>query len=153
MIALSLTEKLPILFFMTDTPLKKERPLSPHLQVYKPQITSMSSILHRMTGIALTIGLFLVTWGLLALANGRESYEFFMAFCTSTIGQILLFGWTAAFFYHFCTGIRHFILDAGFLYEKRTTAISGWVVIASAFILTMATWAYIYRDMMTGGGA
>lgn len=136
---------------MTDTPIKKERPLSPHLQIYKPQITSMSSILHRLSGVALTIGLFLVTWGLIALADGRESYEFFMNFCASTVGQIMLIGWTAAFFYHMSTGLRHFILDAGFLYEKKNTAISGYVVIAIAALLTAMTWIYIYRDTIFGG--
>lgn len=129
--------------------IKKPRPLSPHLQIYKPQITSVSSILHRMSGIALTLGLFLVTWGLIALANGRESYEFFMAFCVSIPGQILLLGWSAAFFYHLCTGIRHFILDSGFLFEKKNTAISGYIVLIVSFALTVATWAIVYCD----GGA
>ncbi len=137
---------------MSENTVQKERPLSPHLQIYKPQITSVSSILHRMAGIALVLGLFLVTWGLIALANGRESYEFFIGFCTSTIGQLMLAGWSAAFFYHMCTGLRHFILDAGFLFEKKATAISGWIVIAIAFILTAATWGYIYRDALMGGG-
>jgi succinate dehydrogenase / fumarate reductase cytochrome b subunit len=137
---------------MTDTPLKKERPLSPHLQIYAPQITSISSILHRMAGIALMIGLILVTWGLLALAGGRESYEYFMAFCTSTIGQVMLAGWSAAFYYHMCTGLRHFLLDAGFLYEKKIAGLSGWIVIAIAAILTAATWGYIYKDVLLNGG-
>lgn len=136
---------------MTDTSIKKERPLSPHLQIYKPQITSISSILHRLAGVALTIGLFVVTWGLIALADGRESFEFFTTFFASTIGQIILFAWTGAFFYHMCTGLRHFILDAGFLYEKGTAAKSGFIVIFLAAFMTFATWAYIYRDTILGG--
>ena len=123
-----------------------ERPLSPHLQIYRPQITSVSSILHRATGVALTIGLVLMTWGLIALASGREAYECFIEFCLSPIGQILLFGWTGAFFYHLSTGIRHFILDSGLLFEKGTAAKSGWVVIASALVLTLGAWGYLYRD-------
>lgn len=138
---------------MTDTPIKKDRPMSPHLQIYKPQITSISSILHRMTGIALTLGLFLVTWGLIALADGRGSFEYFMAFCTSVVGQLMLMGWTGAFFYHMCTGLRHFILDAGFLYEKNIAAKSGFIVIGLAIAMTAATWVYIYRDVLMGGGA
>jgi len=137
--------------FMNDTPIKKERPLSPHLQIYKPQITSISSILHRLTGVALTLGLFLVTWGLIALADGRDSFEFFIDFCASTLGQIMLIGWSGAFFYHMCTGLRHFVLDAGFLYEKKNTAISGFAVIGIAIVLTLATWIYIYRAMIFGG--
>jgi len=129
----------------------KPRPLSPHLQVYRPQITSISSILHRVSGIALMMGLFLITWGIIALASGREAYEFFIFFCTSIPGQIMLVGWTGAFFYHMSTGIRHFILDAGFLYERDTAATSGWVVLLSATVFTLATWGYIYRDVITGG--
>ena len=136
---------------MTDTPLKKERPLSPHLQIYKPQITSISSILHRLAGVALTMGLFIVTWGLIALADGRESFEFFTGFFASTIGQIILIAWTGAFFYHMCTGLRHFILDAGYLYEKCTAAMSGFIVIALAALKTGGVWAYVYRDMIFGG--
>lgn len=106
-----------------------------------------------MTGVALTLGLFLVTWGLVALADGRESYEYFMNFCSSTLGQILLIGWTGAFFYHMCTGIRHFILDAGYLYEKETAARSGFIVILMAALFTAAIWGYIYKDVLLDGGA
>lgn len=125
---------------------QSDRPLSPHLQVYSPQITSVSSILHRMSGVALAIGLFFVTWGLLSLSYGRESYTAFMDFCKSPLGQIMLAGWTAAFFYHMCTGIRHFILDAGYLYERETAARSGYIVILAAALLTAGLWAYIYSD-------
>ena len=125
-----------------------DRPLSPHLQIYRPQITSISSILHRMTGVALSIGLGLLTWGLIALANGRDSYEFFIWFCLSPVGQITLLGWTGAFFYHLSTGVRHFLLDSGLLFEKDTAARSGWVVIITALVLTCATWGYIYRDIV-----
>jgi succinate dehydrogenase / fumarate reductase cytochrome b subunit len=136
---------------MTDTSIQKERPLSPHLQVYKPQITSISSILHRMAGVFLTFGLFLITWGLIALADGRESFECFVEFCASTFGQIVLVGWSAAFYYHMSTGLRHFILDSGFLFEKKAASVSGFVVIAIAAILTALTWGYIYKDMLIGG--
>ena len=135
---------------MTDTPLTKERPLSPHLQIYKPQITSMSSILHRLTGVALTVGLILLTWGLVALASGRESYEFFINFCTSITGQILLAGWTFAFFYHLCSGVRHLIRDCGYLYENKDSVVTGWLVIIISIFLTMAIWGYIYSDTLTG---
>ena len=136
---------------MTDTPIKKERPLSPHLQIYKPQITSISSILHRLAGVALTLGLFIVTWGLIALADGRESFEFFTTFFGSTIGQIILIAWSGAFFYHMCTGLRHFILDAGFLYEKGIAAKSGFIIVALAALMTGGTGAFIYRDIIFGG--
>ena len=131
-----------------QNPAKRERPLSPHLQVYKPQITSMTSILHRASGVALAIGLILLTWGLISLAAGRENYTVFLGFTKSTIGQILLAGWSAAFFYHLCTGIRHLIRDFGYLYENRDSVISGWVCIIMAALLTALTWAYIYQDTL-----
>jgi len=135
--------------FMSDTKSHKiERPLSPHLQIYKPQITSISSILHRLSGIALTIGLLMVVWGLYSLADGRDTYDCFIEFCGSVFGQILLVGWSAAFFYHMSTGIRHFILDAGYLYEKKNTAISGYIVILMAFAMTAALWGSIYGGLI-----
>jgi succinate dehydrogenase / fumarate reductase cytochrome b subunit len=134
----------------TQNPAKRERPLSPHLQVYKPQITSMTSILHRASGVAMAFGLFLVTWGLVALAAGRDSFEIFIGFNTSVIGQILLLGWSAAFFYHLSTGIRHLIRDCGYLYENKDSCVSGWICIIAAACLTAAMWGYIYRDMIMG---
>lgn len=135
---------------MTEQNTPKPRPLSPHLQVYSPQITSMTSIMHRLSGVALAIGLFFVTWALVALANGRESYEFFIAFCLSPIGQIMLAGWTLAFYYHMCTGIRHLIRDCGYLYENRDSVVTGWFVIIFAILFTGVTWGYIYMDWITG---
>lgn len=132
---------------MTDT-VQKERPLSPHLQIYRLPISAITSILHRVTGVALTIGLFLLVWGLMALAGGRESYEFFVEFCSSVIGQIMLIGWSWAFFYHLCTGIRHLIFDAGYLFKIENAIVSGWIVTVTPVLLTAATWAYIYF----GGG-
>lgn len=123
---------------------KNARPLSPHLQIYKPQFSTVTSILHRATGIALTLGLFLLAWGLVALAGGRESYEFFIGFCSSVIGQILLIGWSLAFYYHLCTGIRHLIYDSGYLFEIRNSIRSGWVVLILPVLMTLATWGYIY---------
>jgi succinate dehydrogenase / fumarate reductase cytochrome b subunit len=138
---------------MSDTPTIKDRPLSPHLQVYKPQITSMTSIFHRMSGVALALGLFMVSWALIALATGEEAYGVFTGFCASIIGQIILIGWSAAFFYHICTGIRHLIRDCGYLYENKHSVISGWIVLIAAFFMTAAVWGYVYRDILLNGGA
>ena len=134
---------------MSDTKSHKiERPLSPHLQIYKLGITGYSSILHRMAGIALTIGLLMIVWGLYSLADGRDTYDYFIEFCGSVFGQILLVGWSAAFFYHMSTGIRHFILDAGFLFEKKKTAASGYAVLLIAAVLTAALWGSIYGGLI-----
>src|SRR5690349_6095451 len=90
------------------------RPLSPHLQVYKPQLTSATSIFHRFSGIGLAAGvLYLVCW-LIAVAQGAESFDRLQDFNGSLIGRLLLLGWSAAFFYHLLNGIRHLAWDAGF---------------------------------------
>lgn len=134
---------------MSDTQsTKKERPLSPHLQIYKLGITGYSSILHRMTGVALAMGLFVFVWGLMSLAGGRESYECFMDCMSSVLGQIVLIGWSAAFFYHLCTGMRHFILDSGGLFEKATASKSGYVVLIVSALLTLCFWGAIYGGLI-----
>lgn len=133
---------------MSETKVKKERPLSPHLQVYKPQITSISSILHRMAGVVLTLGLFVLVWGLVSLAGGRETYDGFMTCMNSLCGQGILMAWSAAFFYHMCTGIRHFILDSGYLYEKNIAARSGFIVLGVSAVLTVALWGGIYGGLL-----
>src|SRR5476649_2375079 len=92
---------------------KTARPLSPHLQVYRPQLTSVLSIFHRMTGVALALGLPVFVAWLVVVASGQETYSTFISYLQTTIGQILLCGWTLAFFYHFCCGIRHLLWDAG----------------------------------------
>jgi len=129
---------------MTNTTAQKARPLSPHLQIYKLPISAVTSILHRMTGVALVGGLLLVVWGVLALANGRESYDIFTGFCASPLGQIMLIGWSLAFYYHLCTGIRHLIFDMGYLFKIDNAIRSGWVVVSMSVILTLGTWLYIY---------
>jgi len=98
---------------------KERRPLSPHLQVYKPQLTSVTSILHRASGWGLSVGLVMFTWWLAAAAIGPEAYQAFRDFCSSPLGLILLFGWTVAFYYHLANGIRHLIWDTGLLFELK----------------------------------
>lgn len=120
--------------------MSKERPLSPHLQIYSKELTSVMSIMHRMTGIALIVGLLLVSWGLIALASGEEQFKSFLAFCSSGIGKLMLLGWTAALMYHLCNGIRHMIWDTGYLFELKNAYRAGYVVIAATVILTAAVW-------------
>lgn len=123
------------------------RPLSPHLQIYKPQLTSILSICHRMTGLGLGIGaLFLVCW-LVAAASGPEAFAKIQDFNGSFIGRLLLFGWTFALFFHFCNGIRHLFWDAGTGYELGTVNLSGWVVVVSSGALTLIAWVWAYSSM------
>lgn len=118
----------------------KERPISPHLQVYKPQLTSMLSILHRATGAFLALGTpFLVYW-LVALAAGPQSYFEAQALAGHWLGQLLLAGWTFGLMYHLCNGIRHLFWDIGQGFELETLYRTGWTVLIVALALTAAIW-------------
>ncbi|HEY9549801.1 MAG TPA: succinate dehydrogenase, cytochrome b556 subunit [Kiloniellaceae bacterium] len=124
-----------------------QRPLSPHLQVYRPQITTTLSILHRATGIALAVGTLLLTWWLVAAAAGPEAFATAQGFIGSIIGRLLLFGWTFTLFYHLCNGIRHLAWDAGYGYEIETTTLTGWIVVAASVALTLIAWIAGYLAM------
>ena len=122
-----------------------ERPLSPFMfpTWYRFQITSGLSILHRLTGIALSIGSILLAWWLIAVAAGGEIFDVTHAFIVSPIGLVLLFAWSAAFFYHLCSGIRHLAWDAGYGFEIRDAYRSGYAVLAATVVLTVLTWLYL----------
>lgn len=123
---------------------RKPRPLSPHLQVYKPQLTSVLSIIHRMTGVALCGGVALFALWLAVLAGGPESYNDFVACAQSWPGQIILAGMSFAFFYHLSTGIRHLFWDAGMFLDIADVYKTGRLAIAAAVILTAVTWLKVY---------
>lgn len=130
---------------MADT----RRPLSPHLQIYKWQVQMVSSILHRATGIALSVGTILVIWGLLSLAGGETSFNTFGHYAGSVVGKIFLIGWTWALFYHLCNGIRHLVQDTGAGYGIAQFIRSSWVSVGLSLLLTLLVWAYV----LTAGGA
>src|SRR5471032_946613 len=116
------------------------RPLSPHLQVYRPQLTSMLSILHRATGIALSVGaLYLVIWVVFAAASPR-TYALFQSFNVSIVGRIGLGGWLFCAFYHPCNGIRHLFWDAGYGFELKDAYRSGWIVVGVSLVATLVSW-------------
>ena len=123
--------------------MKKERPLSPHLQIYKPEITSVLSIMHRITGVALTLGTVLVVLWITTLSLGESFYEYYVFFIKSWFGNLILIGFTFAFFYHLSNGIRHLFWDFGYGYELNIALISGVTVLISAFILTSIIWGII----------
>jgi len=89
------------------------RPLSPHLGIYRRTLTMMLSIVHRITGVGLYIGVFLLAWFLLALSGDARTFATFSAFIHSIIGQLILFGFTWALFHHLLGGLRHFLWDTG----------------------------------------
>lgn len=121
-----------------------KRPLSPHLQIYKPQITSFTSILHRATGVALSVGTLVLVYWLSAIAGGEEAYKSAQELLGSVVGLVLLFGWSFALFYHLCNGIRHLFWDAGYGFEIETTRKTGRTVLAVSTILTVGAWALAY---------
>lgn len=123
------------------------RPLSPHLQVYKPQLTSITSILHRISGIILSAGiLYLLCW-LVAAANGPQSFDRLQDFNGSFIGRTLLLVWSVAFFYHLLNGIRHLAWDAGFGFELPAAYRSGYAVLIGSVVLTLLAWIAGYFQM------
>ena len=124
--------------------MSRPRPLSPHLQVYKPQLTSILSILHRGTGIVLSIGsIFLVSW-ILVLTLGESAYQIYSQLVNNWFGKLVIFGFTFGLFYHLSNGIRHLFWDAGYGYDLKDAYISGFAVIFSSLSLTLITWLIIY---------
>lgn len=119
--------------------MQKERPLSPHLQVYRPQLTSMLSILHRGTGVFLALGTPLLVFWLMTLAAGPEAYANMQQCFAHWFVQLVLLGWTFALFYHLCNGIRHLFWDIGKGLELPDLYRSGWIVVICAVILTALT--------------
>ena len=120
---------------------RKQRPLSPHLQVYKPQLTSILSIGHRATGILLSLGLLLFAWWIVALASGPEAFAHVQAFFGSFLGLAVLAGCTFALFFHTATGVRHLFWDAGVGFSIEATYRSGYGVVAFAVLATAIVFA------------
>lgn len=126
------------------------RPLSPHLTIYRWPLSMALSILHRATGVALAVGVLLIVWLLLALANGPESFAVARTFCRSWLGLVLLFGWSWALIFHLANGIRHLFWDVGSGYSKPQARTSGLVVVAFSLVFTALIWACVFAQ---GGAA
>jgi len=121
---------------MSDT----GRPLSPHLSVYRWPITMTLSILHRMTGVALTVGLLAFVAWLMAAANSGANYQQISELAQSPLGRIALVGWSFAFFFHLCNGVRHFFWDAGRGFEIHQAKSSAWMAISASVAMTLLYW-------------
>ncbi|MBT8101028.1 MAG: succinate dehydrogenase, cytochrome b556 subunit [Gammaproteobacteria bacterium] len=120
-----------------------DRPLSPHLSVYRWPITMTLSILHRATGVALSLGLLAMTAWLVSAAGGGESYGQFAELAGSWYGKVLLFGWAFAFFFHLANGVRHLVWDAGFGFEKHQANASAWAVLIFTVIASIGYWVLV----------
>jgi succinate dehydrogenase / fumarate reductase cytochrome b subunit len=125
----------------------QERPLSPHLQIYRPQLTSVLSILHRLTGLALAAGTILLVYLLIAIAAGPGDYRTAQTIVGSLPGRLLLFGWSWALFFHLCNGVRHLVWDTGRGFGLRSVYASGWVAVIAATALTVVAWFAGYASM------
>jgi succinate dehydrogenase / fumarate reductase cytochrome b subunit len=122
------------------------RPLSPFMigQVYRPQITSVLSIMHRITGVALTLAAVLTVWWFLAASADAESFAFADGILTSWIGGLILILSLLAFWFHFCNGIRHLVWDAGYGFQLESVRKSGLGVLAGAVVLTVITLIFAF---------
>lgn len=120
------------------------RPLSPHIQVYRWQWTMLLSIVHRATGIALSVGALLMVCWLLALASGPAAFAGVHEFIGSWLGRLMLFGWTWALMYHLSNGIRHLFWDAGVGLELPAAQASGYAAVIVSIAATVAIWAAGY---------
>jgi len=116
------------------------RPLSPHLQIYRWQLTSVLSILHRASGITLVVGAILMVSWFGSAADGAASFAAFQGFLGSPIGLVVLFGCSVALFYHLCNGIRHLWWDTGHGLELKSVYLGGYVVLAATAALTLIVW-------------
>lgn len=125
----------------------RKRPLSPHLQIYRPQLTSVVSFGHRATGVALAGGLLLLVWWIAALARGPADFALVQSVVSSFLGRLFLFGWTWSLFYHLANGVRHLAWDAGYGFDLRSTYVTGWAVVAFSVVLTLVSWSIGYIVM------
>ena len=122
-----------------------DRPLSPFMigPHYKPQLTSMLSILHRITGVALAAGSVMLAWFLFAVLDGEHAFSIFRSFRESCIGQIMFFGWLFSFVYHFLNGLRHLAWDFRFGLSIKAAYLTGYIVMALSAIFTVLIWTQL----------
>jgi succinate dehydrogenase / fumarate reductase cytochrome b subunit len=127
---------------MADNPQKsgRERPLSPHLTIWRWQVTMLASIMHRATGMALAGGAIVLAWWLVSISNGPEGYDSFMVYAAMPLGILVLFGFTWSFAFHFFNGIRHLAWDVGLGFEKQEYTLSSWAVLIATGISSVLIW-------------
>ena len=122
----------------------KPRPLSPHLQVYRPQLTSVMSIMHRASGVVLTTGTIILALWLIAVANGPETFAVMASIVGHPLGQFVLFGYTVALFYHACNGVRHLSWDLGLGLAINDVYRGGYFVLVVTCGLTVLLWLSVW---------
>ena len=116
------------------------RPLSPHLTIYRWPLTMILSIMHRVTGVALSVGLILFAVWLITIFLGENAYTMFVSLMTSPLGYLALYSWSFSFFFHFCNGVRHLYWDTGRGFEKNKVEFSARIVVIISILLTLIFW-------------
>ena len=121
---------------------QSDRPLSPHIGIYKPTLTMALSIIHRITGVGLYFGTALLAWWLIAAAAGPEALSQVNAVLGNWFGQLILIGFTWALFHHMLGGIKHFIWDSGNGLEPDTRTMLSWLNVIGGLVLTLVIWTF-----------
>lgn len=132
---------------MADSKTQTQRPLSPHLQIYRPMLTMMMSIVHRLTGAALYFGTLLVVWWLVALASGPDYFAFVQDIAGSWFGRLVLFGYTWALVHHAIGGMRHLIWDTGRGFDLELVEWMARLNLAGSAVITVVIWIIGYSAM------
>src|SRR3954468_12802394 len=125
---------------MTGRPVPRPRPLSPHLQIWRPTLTMTMSIVHRITGVGLYVGMLLIAWWLIAASSGPNAYSAVEGFFGSIIGKLVLFGYTWALLHHMLGGIRHLFWDLGYGFEKTEREWLARATLFGSITLTILIW-------------
>ena len=128
----------------------QDRPMSPHLQVWRWHVTMATSILHRATGMALYVGALVVAGWVVALASGPEAFDAYRTLLGSPLGLVVLFGLTVSFLYHLANGVRHLVWDAGMGFEPKTADMTGWAAIAFGVVAAVLIWIIAFLGMGAG---
>ncbi|BAT58724.1 succinate dehydrogenase cytochrome b556 subunit [Variibacter gotjawalensis] len=118
----------------------KARPLSPHLSIYKPMLSMMMSIVHRITGVGLYYGMIILAWWLMSAAIGPNPYSNVQAFANNVFGKLILFGFTWALMHHLLGGIRHLVWDIGYGFEPNEREMLTWATLIGGIALTILVW-------------
>ena len=122
---------------------QKNRPLSPHITIYKPQITSVLSITHRITGFFLSLGLIIIAIFIIFASVSNNLFNFFQEILLSNFGKLIIFMWTLSTFYHLLNGLRHLFWDLGYGFEIKNATLSGWMVISFALLFSLIAGVFL----------
>ena len=128
----------------------QDRPMSPHLQVWRWHVTMFTSIAHRATGLALYVGILILAGWVVALASGADAFDTYKALLGSPLGLLVLFGLTVAFLYHLANGVRHLFWDSGKGFEPKTADMTGWAVIVFGVVAAVLIWVIAFLGMGAG---